>query len=84
VLGREQAKGLKLHTEEHNLYTPSSIIRMIMSRIMRWVEHVAHMGRKRMHIGFCWKCKKGRFHWEHPDVGGRIILRWVLQSKGWY
>jgi hypothetical protein len=35
----------KLHNEElHNLYSSSSIIRMIKSRRMRWAWHVARMG----------------------------------------
>jgi hypothetical protein len=35
----------KLHNEElHNLYSSPSIIRIIKSRRMRWVEHVARMG----------------------------------------
>jgi hypothetical protein len=38
----------KLHNEElHNLYSSPSIIRMIKSRRMRWVGHVARMGEKR-------------------------------------
>jgi hypothetical protein len=33
--------GEKLHNEElHNLYSLSSIIRMVKSRRMRWREHV--------------------------------------------
>jgi hypothetical protein len=33
---------LKLQNEElHNLYSPPSIIRMIKSRRMRWVRHIA-------------------------------------------
>jgi hypothetical protein len=43
----------KLHNEElHNLYFSPSIIRMVQSRRMRWVEHVAWMGRSRLHIGY--------------------------------
>jgi hypothetical protein len=35
----------KLHNEElHNLYSSPDIIRMIKSRKMRWVGHVACMG----------------------------------------
>jgi hypothetical protein len=37
----------KLHNEElHNLYSSSSIIRIIKSRRMRWAGHVARMGEK--------------------------------------
>jgi hypothetical protein len=37
----------KLHNEElYNLYFSSSIIRIIKSRRMRWVWHVARMGEK--------------------------------------
>jgi hypothetical protein len=43
----------KLHNEElHNLYSSSSVIKLIKSRRMRWTGHVARMGRKEMHIGF--------------------------------
>jgi hypothetical protein len=38
----------KLHNEElPDLYSSSSIIRIIKSRRMRWAEHVARMGEKR-------------------------------------
>jgi hypothetical protein len=38
----------KLHNEElHDLYSAPSIIRMIKSRRMRWVWHVARMGYNR-------------------------------------
>jgi hypothetical protein len=38
----------KLHNEElHDLYSSPSIIRIIKSGRMRWVEHVARMGEKR-------------------------------------
>jgi hypothetical protein len=42
-------RGLKkLHNEElHNLYSLPCIIRIITSRRMRWVGHVARMGEKR-------------------------------------
>jgi hypothetical protein len=45
----EVTKGWRiLHNEElHNLYSSSSIIRMIKSRRMRWVGHVARMWSKR-------------------------------------
>jgi hypothetical protein len=38
----------KLHdTELRNLYSSPSIIRMIMSRRMRWAEHIARMETKK-------------------------------------
>jgi hypothetical protein len=38
----------KLYNEElHNLYSSPSIIRIIKSRRMRWVGHVARMGENR-------------------------------------
>jgi hypothetical protein len=44
----------KLHNEELcDLYSLPSIIRMIESRRMRWVWHVARMRRKVTCIG-CW------------------------------
>jgi hypothetical protein len=37
----------KLHNEElHNLYSSHNIIRVVKSRRMRWVGHVARMGEK--------------------------------------
>jgi hypothetical protein len=45
--------GQNLHDDDlHNLYSSPSIIRMMMSRRMRWGGHVARMERRRMHIGF--------------------------------
>jgi hypothetical protein len=38
----------QLHNEELNdLYSSSSIVRVIKSRRMRWVGHVARMGKSR-------------------------------------
>jgi hypothetical protein len=46
----------KLHNEElHNMYSAPSIIRMIMSRRMRWSRHVARIDGKGMHIEFWWE-----------------------------
>jgi hypothetical protein len=49
----------KLHNEElHNLYHSPSTIKMTKSRSVRWVGHVAHAGRKGMHIAFWWESQK--------------------------
>jgi hypothetical protein len=51
----------KLHNEElHNLYSLTSIIRLMKSR--RWVGHVARMGRKGMLTGYCWESQKEGDH----------------------
>jgi hypothetical protein len=50
---------------------------MINSGKMRWTGHVAHMGRREMHIGFWWERQKERDHQEDLDVGGRKILKWM-------
>jgi hypothetical protein len=47
---REEVTGdwRKLHNEElHNLYSSPNLIRMIKSKTMRWVGHVARMGKTR-------------------------------------
>jgi hypothetical protein len=70
----------KLHNEElHNLYFSPIVIRMIKSRRMRWAGHVARMGRRETRIGYRWEMQKERAHWEDQDVGGRTILKWVLE-----
>jgi hypothetical protein len=42
----------KWHEELHKLYSSPSIIRIIRSRRIIREGHVAHMGRRGMHIGF--------------------------------
>jgi hypothetical protein len=62
----------KLHTEElHDLYALPSITRMI-SRRMRWAEHVARMGRGEMNAIFCLENQKGRDHLEDLVLDGNI------------
>jgi hypothetical protein len=71
----------KLHNEElHNLYSSPSIVRMIKSRSIRWAGHVAHMVRREMHGGLWWESQKERDHQEGLNIGGRIILKWILEK----
>jgi hypothetical protein len=49
----------QLHNEDlYNVYSSASVIRMIKPRRMRWVGHVAHMGRRGVHIGVWWGSQK--------------------------
>jgi hypothetical protein len=71
----------KLRNEEiHNLYCSPIINRTINSRTMRWAAHVVRKGRGGMHTGFWWKCQKERDYEEDTEVGGRIILKWILEK----
>jgi hypothetical protein len=68
-LKRDEVTGWwrKLHNEElHYLYSFPSIIRMIKSRKMRWVAHVAKMGEGRVGvlIGYWWEIWYQIHHWE--------------------
>jgi hypothetical protein len=70
----------KLHNEEvHNLYSSPNIIRIIKSRRLRWAGHVARMGRRGRHIEYWWESQKERDHWEDQDIGGKTILKWILE-----
>jgi hypothetical protein len=49
----EDGSWRKLHNDEfHSLYSSSYIVRVIKSRRMRWVGHVASMGRGEVFTGF--------------------------------
>jgi len=61
----------KLHTEElNNLYSSPNIVRVIKSTRMRWVGHVARMGRGEVYTGVWW----GKLREEVPL--GRPRRRW--------
>jgi hypothetical protein len=71
----------KLHNEElSDLYCSPHIVRVIKSKRMRWVGHVARMGRGKAYIGFWWGTLKERDHLEVSGMDGRIILRWILRK----
>jgi hypothetical protein len=59
----------------------SSIIRVIKSRRIRWVWHIACMVRNGMHIGFRLEGQKKRDHLQDLD---RITFQCVLERVGWY
>ena len=70
----------KVHNEELNdLYCSPNIVRVIKSRRMRWVGHVARMGRREACASFCGIPEK-RDHWGDPGIDGTIILSWIFRK----
>jgi hypothetical protein len=66
----------KLHNEElHNLYSSPSMIRIIKSRRMRWVGHVARIGEKRN----VYRLLVGKPERKRPQ--GRPRRRWMGNIK---
>jgi hypothetical protein len=78
----EMAGGWKrLHNEElHDFCASPNIIRVIMSRKMRWAGRVACMGAIKMRTKY-WSEKPER---QRPlgklGFDGRIILKWILEK----
>jgi hypothetical protein len=58
-----------------------SIIRMIMSRRMRWAGHVPRMGEKRNACRILWESQMERDHYEDQDVGEWTMLKWILERQ---
>jgi hypothetical protein len=50
------------------------------SRRMRWVKHVARIGRGEMYTVSWWEHLKGRDHWGNQGVDGRIILGQIFRK----
>jgi hypothetical protein len=47
---------------------------------MRRAEHVAIMGRGKVHTGFWWGNLRERDHLEDRSVDGWVILKWIFQN----
>jgi hypothetical protein len=73
----------KLHKEKlHNLDFPPDIVRMIKSRRMRWVGHVARMGEMKNAYKFLLSENLNRTnHLRDLGVYGRIILKYFLRKS---
>jgi hypothetical protein len=61
------------------MYSSPSIIRMIKSRKMRWLGHVARMGEKRNSCRILGRNPEGKRPLGRPRHGGRTILKWILE-----
>jgi len=71
----------KLHNNELNdLYSSPNIVWVIKSRRMRWVGHVARMGKGRVLYRVLVGKPEERDHLEEPGIDGRIILRWIFRK----
>jgi hypothetical protein len=69
----------KLHNDElHSLYSSPNIVRVIKSRRLGWVGHVARMGEGKVFTRFWLGGPKVRDLWDDLGVGGRITLKWTL------
>jgi hypothetical protein len=63
----------KLHNDDlHSLYSTPNIVKVIKSRRMRWVGHVACMGE--VFTGLWLEGLKVRDQWEDLGIGGKITL----------
>jgi hypothetical protein len=83
IKDKEEGSWRKLHNDElHSLYSYPNIVRVIKSRRMRWVGHVAHMGERRGFYRVLVGGPKGSDNWEDLGVGGSITLRWTLGRLG--
>ena len=71
-----------LHNEELNdLYCSPNIVRVIKSRRMRWVGHVARMGEGRGVYRVLVGKPEETNHLGVPGVDGKIILTWIFRKK---
>ena len=69
----------ELHKEEPNdFYSSPNIVRVINSRRMRWVGHVACMGEEWGCIDSWWGNRKERDHWGDLGLDAWIILGWIF------
>jgi hypothetical protein len=81
---RDEVRGewRRLHNEELNdLYSSPNIIRLIKSRRMMWVGHVASMGEGRVAYRILVGVLREGDHLEDPGIDGRIILKCIFKKR---
>ena len=70
-----------IYNEElSDLYSLPNIVRVVKSRRMRWVGHVARMGQGRGVYKVLGGKPEGKNHWRDPGTDGRIILGWIFRK----
>jgi len=71
----------KLHNEElSDLYSLPSVVRVVKSRRMRWVGHVARMGQGRVVHRVLVGRPEGKRPLGRPRRRWGIILRWIFRK----
>jgi hypothetical protein len=85
IVGRKRAEVTGGWREPYNdvvrdLYSSLSAIRMMKSSRMRLVVHVAQMGEKRNAYSLLVGKPEGWRPLGNQDVGGWIMLKWILES----
>jgi hypothetical protein len=71
----------KLHNEELNdLHSSHNIVRVIKSRGIRWVGHIASLREKRGVYRVMLGEPEERNRLGDPGVEGRIILKWIFRK----
>ena len=78
-LGRPRRRWVELN----DLYSSPNIVRVIKSRRMRRVGHVARMGEERGCIGSWWGNRRERDYCGDLGVDGWIILGWISGGGMW-
>jgi hypothetical protein len=74
----------KLHNKElRDLYSSSSIIRIIKSRRMRWAGHLARTGVKRKAYRLLMGKPEGKMLLGKPRCGWMVNIRMDLGEVGW-
>jgi len=63
----------KVTGELNDLYSSPDIIQLIKSRTMRWVGHVACMGRGEVHTEFWCRNLREADHLEDPGIDQRTV-----------
>jgi hypothetical protein len=70
------------NVEFHNLYSSPNIIRMIKSRRMRWVLHVAHIGEKKNASGILVGKPEGKGPLGRPRYRWEDYIKMHLRETG--